>query len=403
MQQNFDNIELLFPTSLDWDEWEQQKTGEPFEDEVIAFLNALSASLMKDPDVRLYPDVATFAFFCRKNRLLALKQQYRSDEIRRGRGIIFHIAPSNVPVNFAYSLVVSLLSGNANIVRVSSKNFPQVDLIIKHLHKMAASKERLDVVRRIALVKYERNSNATGYFSSICDVRIIWGGDETIAQIRHNPIPARSFDITFADRYSLAAINADALVKEPNLQKVAEGFYNDTYLFDQNACSAPHLIVWTGATENIKTAQKDFWDAVYNEVKKKYHLQAVLSIEKLTTFYRQAINIPVHKTEVQQYDNALVRIQLDRLPVNIDEFRCTGGYFSEYIAGSLHEIATVINNKYQTLAYYGYDKNILQQLVTANRLSGIDRIVPVGATTDFSLTWDGYDLINTLSRICTIL
>jgi hypothetical protein len=403
MQQNFDNIRLLFPASLDWGEWKRQKTGETFEDEVVAFLNALSSSLMKDPAIRLYPDVATFAFFCRKNRLLALKQKYQNGEIRRGRGIVFHIAPSNVPVNFAYSLVAGLLSGNANIVRVSSKQFPQVDLIIKHLHKTAASKEHFDVARRIALVVYERNSSATGHFSSICDVRIIWGGDETIAQIRRNSIPARSFDITFADRYSLAAINADALVKEPNLQRVAEGFYNDTYLFDQNACSAPHLIVWTGAMENIKTAQRIFWDAVYNEVKKTYHLQAVLSIEKLTTFYRQATNMPVHRIEMQQHDNALVRVQLDMLPLNIDEFRCIGGYFSEYIAGSLHDIAAVVNHKYQTLAYYGYDKNILQQLVVANRLSGIDRIVPVGSTTDFALIWDGYDLINTFSRVCTIL
>jgi len=29
---------------------------------------------------------------------------------------------------------------------------------------------------------------------------------------------------------------------------------------------------------------------------------------------------------------------------------------------------------------------------------GIDRIVPIGATMDFSLIWDGRNLINTLSR-----
>ena len=39
-----------------------------------------------------------------------LKKEYKKDEsLRLGRGIIFHIAPSNVPINFAYSLVAGLL------------------------------------------------------------------------------------------------------------------------------------------------------------------------------------------------------------------------------------------------------------------------------------------------------
>jgi hypothetical protein len=37
------------------------------------------------------------------------------------------------------------------------------------------------------------------------------------------------------------------------------------------------------------------------------------------------------------------------------------------------------------------------------RFNGIDRIVPIGKTTDFNLIWDGYDLINVLSRECMVL
>lgn len=45
--------------------------------------------------------------------------------ITQGRGVAFHIAPSNVAVNFAFSLAAGLLTGNANIVRLSSKPFPR--------------------------------------------------------------------------------------------------------------------------------------------------------------------------------------------------------------------------------------------------------------------------------------
>jgi hypothetical protein len=400
MQSIFDTIDLLFPKELNWELWKQYKNNEPFSDNVISFLNALSSSILNDQECRPYPDLITFAFFCRKANILALKKQYVRDELRLGRGIVFHIAPSNVPINFGYSLILGLLSGCYNIVRVSSKEFTQVDLIVKHLEKIAALDEHQEVIKKIVLVRYDRTSAATDYFSSFCNVRIIWGGDETIKQIRKSVLPPRSFDITFADRYSFALINADKLAKEADMQKIGEKFYNDTYLFDQNACSAPHLVVWTGDKKNVVDAQNIFWSSVENEVKKRYKFQSVLAIDKLTAFYRQSLNMPVHYNVSP--DNSLIRVNLEELPRNIDTFRCSGGYFSEYYAHSLNELIPIVNEKYQTLAYYGYSQDKLKEFVLSNHLTGVDRVVPIGKTADFSLTWDGYNLIEMLSRICCV-
>ena len=58
----------------------------------------------------------------------------------------------------------------------------------------------------IKIVKYENNNDEfTKFLSSICDVRIIWGGDKSIERIRKFPINSRSFDLTFADRYSIVS------------------------------------------------------------------------------------------------------------------------------------------------------------------------------------------------------
>ena len=62
--------------------------------------------------------------------------KYYSKNILLGRGNIFHIAPSNVPMNFAYSLAFGLLSGNNNIVRIPSRNFFQVDILCKIFKKV---------------------------------------------------------------------------------------------------------------------------------------------------------------------------------------------------------------------------------------------------------------------------
>ena len=372
----------------------------PFAEEVIEELDTLSKALMKDSASRQFPDVVTFAFFCRRGNVMKLREQYQSlisnfkCQIRLGKGLIFHIAPSNVPVNFAYSVVAGLLAGNTNVVRVSQKQFPQVDIIVKHMREIE--------MKRLAVVRYPHESNANEVFSAMCDVRVIWGGDATIATIRQNAIPPRAFDICFADRYSIAAINSDELTTDKlnpeNLKQLAEHFYNDTYLFDQNACSAPHLVVWTG--NHVEGAKKLFWDAVQQVTEQKYQFQDVMAVDKLTALYKQACAMPTHEEETK--NNILRRVQIDALPQDIDSFRCTGGYFTEYTAQSLDEIAPIVNEKYQTLAYYGFTQQELSDFVLRNRLTGIDRIVPFGETTAFSLTWDGMNLIERMSRIVDI-
>lgn len=397
------NYTLLYPRQIEWESFVQQKPDIPFADNVIDFLNALSSTILKDRTARIYPDVVTFAFFCRKANLLSLKEKYTNpNELRLGRGLLFHIAPSNVPINFGYSLVAGLLAGNSNIVRVSSKQFPQVDLVIKHLHILIESNQYDEVAKRIVLVRYDRSSDASAFFSSICNVRVIWGGDATIQTIRQNAIPARSFDVCFADRYSIAAINPDAILSasDTDIKKLAESFYNDTYLFDQNACSAPHTIFWLN-NDKLETAKTRFWEAVHNYTAVKYQLQAVMAVDKLTAFYRQAVCVDIKK-EVMP-DNVVVRTELGELPTNIEDYRCACGYFSEYTIDSLYEIAPIITIKYQSLGYYGFEREDLIKFVKHNRLQGLDRIVPIGETTAFSLTWDGYNLIEMFTRILSII
>lgn len=401
LMQPSSNYTLLFPKSVNWEKFVAYHPDVPFSEDVVEFLNALSRSLMQDPSSRLYPDVITFAYFCRKANLLKYKEHYvRDGELRLGRGILFHIAPSNVPINFAYSLVAGLLAGNANVIRVSNKQFSQVDLVIKHLYALM---DQYKVAQeRVALVRYDHSSDANAYFSSIANVRVIWGGDATIASLRQNPIPPRSFDVCFADRYSIAAIrpSAVAAANDEAIFRLAEAFYNDTYLFDQNACSAPHIVFWIDEP-GLADAKERFWKAVHDCAVRKYQFQPVMSVDKLTAFYRQAVSMDI-KAE-QMPDNVVVRAELGGLPYNIEDFRCACGYFSEKTIKSLNEMAPIVNIKYQTLGYYGFEKSELADFVRRNRFSGLDRLVPIGETTAFSLTWDGYNLIDTFTRIVSVL
>ncbi len=397
MQPNSE-ITLLYPREVDWSAFEAPRPDVPFSDDAVEYLDALSSLIMKNPSSRQYPDVITFAFFCRRASLVKMKSDIATDKLRLGRGLVFHVAPSNVPVNFAYSLVSGLLAGNMNVVRVSSKSFAQVDIIIKAMLKLLDERRHSDVASRFAIVRYERSSGWNDYFSSIANVRVVWGGDKTVEALRQSPLPPRSYEVCFADRYSIASFGAKKVLNasDAEIEHLAAGFYNDTYLFDQNACSAPHLIVWLKDTPQFGDAENKFWKAVHSIAKKKYDFQPVMAVDKLTTFFRQSADMKCRKEPMP--DNVLFRLHLDELPINIDEYRCPGGYFYEYEVDNLNEIAHIISLKYQTMAYYGISHSELEDFVFGNRLTGLDRVVPVGETSSFSFDWDGYDLIETLSR-----
>jgi hypothetical protein len=372
----------------------------PYDELVCEFLNNLSAALLSDEVAKLYPDVISFAFWCRKANIARLKREFAETHIRLGLGMVFHIAPSNVPINFAFSYAFSLLAGNANIVRVPTKDFPQTRVVCGTINQLFANEKYKIIADMTAFVQYSQNDEITSAFSANCNARIIWGGDQAINNIRKLAIPERSIEVSFADRYSLCAINGNSILQADNatLKKLAGSFYNDTYLMDQNACSSPHLIVWLGESAVLTQAKEKFWDSVYEVTVSKYELQPVNAVDKYMLLCENAIELN-NITSFKKHGNYLYRLELDSLPDNMAAFRGQYGFFYEYDAQNMNSIEHIINTKYQTLTYFGLDKIELLDFVVENRLSGIDRIVPIGSALDIGVIWDGYDIVRSLSRI----
>jgi len=375
---------------------------EPYDELLCKFLNDLSVELRSRDESSAYPDVIAFSFWCRKANIAKLKTGFNNKETRLGLGMIFHITPSNVPVNFAFSFVFGLLSGNANIVRVPSNPFPQIDIICSTINQLFLSDIYKEIKAMTSFIRYEQNDEITGMFSLKCNARIIWGGDVAIRNIRKiASVPERCVDIAFSDRYSLCVIDAPSVIKldETGLIRLSERFYNDTYLMDQNACSSPHLIVWQGVEKEV--AKERFWTAVYNTVGEKYQLAAVSAVDKYTMLCQNAIDLNNIRS-FKKHGNYVYRIDLDTVPDDIDTLHGKFGYFYEYNIDNINSITHIINTKYQTFTYFGVDKFELLNFVVKNRLSGIDRIVPVGKALDMDIIWDGYDIMRCLSRIIEV-
>lgn len=373
-----------------------------YSEQICDFLDDLAKLLRADKHMRQYPDVATFGFWCRRSHLKSLAEGMNDSVRRVGRGMVFHVAPSNVPVNFAFSLVFGLLAGNTNVVRVSEKDFPQIRIVCDRLGELLSRPEYLALRERMCVVQYDRDSCWNAYFSERCAARVIWGGDATIRHFQNYPLPVRAVQIHFADRYSLAVIGARKVLdaSEAECRRLAHDFYNDTYLMDQNACSSPHLLCWHGellADDALQQAKDKFYRALAKEAQ-AYDLEDIKCMDKFTMAAERVMQCEA-VSSWQRYENLLYVLRLSSLPEDVEELRGRFGLFYEYTMASYREILGVLSEKVQTCTYYGIDPQDLQREIIEGGVPGVDRIVPVGKALDMTVIWDGMDVVESLSRI----
>ena len=144
-----------------------------------------------------------------------------------------------------------------------------------------------------------------------------------------------------------------------------------------------------------------FWQNVFQIVKKKYDLNESAAIEKLTNLYGSVLSSAKIKN-FKKFGNLIYILELKKLDQKNHEFRGKWGFFYEFEAFNLNQIKNFINNRYQTLSYFGIEKKILKNFIFKNHLKGIDRIVPIGQTLDMNFFWDGYDINKILTRVIDI-
>lgn len=371
----------------------------PFNKTIIEFLDDLSKKLDNIYKKKNFSDLKALSFFCRKKHLLSLQKKHlTNNSVRFGIGLLFHITPSNIPTNFAYSLVFGLITGNSNIVKVPQKKFEEIDLICSAISYVLKKSKYSKVKNMICVVRYDSaNEQFTKKYSEMCDSRLIWGGDETINSIKKFSTKPKSLDIPFSDRYSISLIHSETLLNlnKFELLNLIKNFYNDTYVVDQNACSSPHIILWNGKANN--KASNKFWKNLNDFVKTKYEPPLISSIDN---FSRLVTDLIKNKNvqSYQKYNKSLYVVKLKKLYPNLFVEKSKWGFFYECNINNLKEISFVTNRKLQTLTYFGYPKKYIKSLLEKNKFNGIDRAVPIGQGLNIDLIWDGYDLTKILSR-----
>lgn len=390
-------MKLFWPINTDFEQvmevLQTHKPNTPFAEDLLAFTQSLSKRLVK---LRHLPEVVALGYWLRKANIAQMQQQFEASnagKFVRARGLVFHIAPSNVDTIFVYSWMLSLLAGNKNVIRISSK--AEVNELLQVVLKEIAKFEA--VASTTMICTYSHEEKATAALSAACHTRVIWGGDETVKAIRQVPLAPLANELAFPDRFSLAVFNSERVreLNEVELDLLLEKFYNDVFWFDQLACSSPRLVVWLGEAVPV------FWSRFEQKIKQKnYELFASTQVLKYTTSLQLAAESYIEKVKPTTYFS---RVQLQSVPANVREQHCGGGLFYEHEVEVLSDLANIVIDKDQTLAYYGFEKSELSELAMTIQTRGLDRIVPVGQALDFSGIWDGQNFLTSFTREVVII
>ena len=375
--------------------------SEPFNDQSIDFLSDFSKELKKEKKIYKFPDLIYLVFWTSYKKIGEAKKKFLSRNIRLGRGLIFHICPSNVPTNFIYSFFFGLLSGNSNIVKVPSKAFSEKNIILSTINKLFKKKKYLGLKNSNFFIKYDEKIENTQKISSICDGRVIWGGDKTINEVRKIWMPERAIELTFADRYSLSILNLNKFkkIKNHEIKLIAKKFFYDSYMMNQSACNSPHFVFWVGKKNN--NLQQKFWKELNYIAEQKFILDESMVLNKYSNLIKNMID-QKNFQNIKLFKNNLYVVNPNKNIKNIENIRgISGMFFQKNIAGII-ELKKFITKKCQTVTYFGLDKKQIESFVLKNNLFGIDRIVPIGKALDINLVWDGYDVIDSLSRTITL-
>ena len=380
----------------------------PFDPARIELSEAVSRAIFRHPRSRAFPETIAVAFWLRRAAVSRLADRFAAlvsaGPARAPRGLAFHLPPTNVDTLFLYSLMVSFLVGNLNIVRVSRDRPSEQVMLLAEVLRNVLSDERFGAfAAELAVLSYGHEPEPTALVSQDADVRLLWGGDETIARMRKVPTSSATHDLAFGDRFSFAAIHAEALLDtdEEARYGVAEHLYNDVYWYDQQGCASPRLLVWVGDAVAVEAARRLLFDDLARVIAaKNYTLDTGATLAKMTYVYGALIDRPVE--QVHQAGNELHVLTLRDLD-DFDRTHPGAGLFFESRVDALPDLLPFVTRKDQTLTVHGFSEEELTAFAASLRGRGIDRIVPFGDALSFGSVWDGYDLLAELTRAVDVV
>jgi len=368
---------------------------EPFSPRRRTALSRISQAIFAEPNLRGDAAAAALAFWLRASHLDQIQARFRDVYAAKPHvvptplGLVFHIAPANVDTMFLYSWALSFLCGNSNLVRLSTRR----SVLLERLLDCWTWAIQIDPLLRDAnaLVTYPHDDETTARISAAVQMRVIWGGDQTVARIRQVPLNPHARQRTFSSKLSLTVIDSHAYhaTADQQRQQLADAFAADILPFSQWACSSPHLVVWFGPG-NCTQLRNLFQRHLIAALQKR---GAAADVSAVVDRRGRAFDLFAQNraTLVEDAPELLTLSATATAP--LADYQCGGSTVTHAATAKLADLASLIDDSVQTVTYFGLDPEQRRRFACELGARGADRLVPVGQALSFDSAWDGHDLI----------
>jgi hypothetical protein len=401
-------IAVWGPKQLEMSEAEFVRTVEgmaamramPFSPKLSELVSRISADILKSPVTRSVPQYVALGYWMRASAVKRLVEAATTavpdGEVIAARGLALHLPPVNVDTIFVYSWTLSVLAGNANVVRlpaaVSKECEALVGIIIDALADTGEGSRQL-------FCTYPYGAQLEDQISRFFDLRIIWGGDAKVQAVGKVPIRPDGLSIGFPDRQSLALISSSSYASASGADRdnLAVQLFNDAYWFDQMGCSSPRLLAWIGREGGLAELSSDFYRRLQSVIaRKSYEVQPAVAVSKLSLANDLLADGTAQRAV--RYSNELQTVDVAD-PAAALQSSGGGGFFVECRLDGVEGLQSVVTRKLQTITHFGFEPDELMAL--ARLIAGWGggyRIVPVGQALDFEPVWDGVPLLTHMTR-----
>ncbi len=373
----------------------------PFSDQVLYCLKLLSKRLLNSEYARAMPQIMALGYWIRPSALKGLQQKLQGlnnqNTIISPRGLALHLPPQNVDTLFAYSWVLSYLVGNCNVVRVGSDPGEVSRWLIEQI--LVVLEEAGESHRSIFCSYEHTDTGMASRISALCDLRVIWGGDEKIKTVSQHTTRPDGLTLGFSDRKSMCIVSTSTYKQSTPEQKksLAQNLYNDIFWFDQLGCGSPRLIAWVGAEKPDAQELYRLIDEVANE--KSHQTATGVDLQKFSF-----ANVQLAHNKAKSVDRVSSNVLVIDTESDSSLFDQVmgGGLLYQVQLSEIAEVSKFLRPDIQTITEFGFDDCAKKKLAKEMGLKGGYRIVPTGKALEFNPIWDGIELMSHFTRQVTV-
>jgi hypothetical protein len=311
-------------------------------------------------------------------------------------GVVGHWPAGNVEIQPILSMTCALLGGNAALVRIPRGLAEMTRILIERL---ADSDPEEQLTRRIFMVAFEHGRrDLHEAMAQAVDGAMLWGGQESVLDVRSLPFPHWTRLAVFGPRISVAAMDAGAWSHPEEHKSWCLRMARDVWQFDQQACSSPQVLFLERApgksTEQFREALQQAFESE-NNAHPRPAITGALTSAIARARAAWLIEDPSHSAAFPASpDWTLLFGSGTEIPQPVQ-----GRTLTVLEVDDLMAAVAKLDGNVQTLGLGMADAAKEMRIAGLAGQRGVDRIVKLGRMHTFVPPWDGQDLIRPMVRL----